>query len=201
MKLGHSSCRILLDDAQSTSNQPTSRLYSNPISYLSTSNTGEIESILKRIQQYLASQHYVVANFSYELGEYFQGLTPKKSLTPMIEAWVFDNVTKLSKLQVDKWLRNNQAKQDNLPSGVTGLASNIEAKEFESKIKHIHELIRCGDTYQVNYTYRIKGKAYGDPLSIYESLREKQPGPFGAYIEKSDGWLLSCSPEIGRAHV
>jgi para-aminobenzoate synthetase/4-amino-4-deoxychorismate lyase len=195
MKFGHSSCRILLDDAQSTSTQPTSRLYSNPINYLSANTPDEIEPTLKSIQQHLSSQKYVVANFSYELGEYFQGLTPKKSSTPWIEAWVFDSVEKLSKLEVDEWLKNNQAKQYAVPSGVTGLESNVQAKEFESKIKHIHELIRCGDTYQVNYTYRIKGKAYGDPLLIYGLLREKQPGPFGAYIEKSDGWLLSCSPE------
>ncbi len=195
MKLGHSSCRILLDDAQSTSDQPTSRLYCNPIDHLKTSLADEVEHTLQAIQQHLGNQRYVVVNFSYELGEYFQGLKPKKSSTPWIEAWVFDSVTKLSKDQVDEWLKNNLLDYPTLPSGVTGLEASINAQDFESKIFDIHELIRRGETYQVNYTYRIKGKIYGDPLAIYGALREKQPGPFGAYIEKLDGWVLSCSPE------
>jgi para-aminobenzoate synthetase/4-amino-4-deoxychorismate lyase len=66
---------------------------------------------------------------------------------------------------------------------------------FTNKIKTIQELIRNGDTYQVNFTYRINGAITGEPISLYQNLRDKQPGPFGAYIEHSDGWVLSCSPE------
>ena len=193
MELGHLSCTILLDDAQSTSTQPTSRLYSGPLAYLTAHTPDEVELTLQTIQQHLSNQQYVVANFSYELGEYFQGLNPKQSTTPWIEAWVFNDVKKLSKNQVDDWIAQHQNYSD--PSCCIELTNSVSSQEFESRIADIHELIRRGETYQVNYTYRIKGEVYGDPLSIYQSLREKQPGPFGAYIEKSDGWVLSCSPE------
>ena len=193
MALGHLSCTILLDDAQSTFDYPTSRLYSEPLAYLTAHAPNELELTLRAIQQHLSNQHYVVANFSYELGEYFQGLNPQKSSMPWIEAWVFNDVKKLSKNQVDDWITLHQ--DSSSPSGYVQVTNSVSSKEFESRIADIHELIRRGETYQVNYTYRIKGKIYGDPLSIYQSLREKQPGPFGAYIEKSDGWVLSCSPE------
>ena len=193
MELGHLSCTILLDDAQSTSTQPTSRLYSEPLAYLTAHTPDEVELTLQTIQQHLSNQQYVVANFSYELGEYFQGLNPKQSTTPWIEAWVFNDVKKLSKNQVDDWIAQHQNSFD--PSCCVELTNSVSSEEFESRIADIHELIRRGETYQVNYTYRIKGEVYGDPLAIYQSLREKQPGPFGAYIEKSDGWVLSCSPE------
>ena len=193
MELGHLSCTILLDDAQSTSTHPTSRLYSEPLAYLTAYTPDELELTLQTIQQHLSNQQYVVANFSYELGEYFQGLNPKQSTTPWIEAWVFNDVKKLSKNQVDDWIAQHQNSFD--PSCCVELTNSVSSEEFESRIADIHELIRRGETYQVNYTYRIKGEVYGDPLAIYQSLREKQPGPFGAYIEKSDGWVLSCSPE------
>ena len=193
MELGHLSCTILLDDAQSTSTHPTSRLYSGPLAYLTAHTPDELELTLQTIQQHLSNQQYVVANFSYELGEYFQGLNPKQSTTPWIEAWVFNDVKKLSKNQVDDWIAQHQNSFD--PSCYIELTNSVSSQEFESRIADIHELIRRGETYQVNYTYRIKGEVYGDPLAIYQSLREKQPGPFGAYIEKSDGWVLSCSPE------
>ena len=193
MELGHLSCTILLDDAQSASTHPTSRLYSGPLAHLTAHTPGDLELTLQAIQQHLSNQQYVVANFSYELGEYFQGLNPKQSTTPWIEAWVFNDVKKLSKNQVDDWITQHQKASDS--SCCVELINSVSSEEFESRIADIHELIRRGETYQVNYTYRIKGKVYGDPLAIYQSLREKQPGPFGAYIEKSGGWVLSCSPE------
>lgn len=194
MTLGHSSCTILLDDAQSTSANPTSRLYKKPFDHIIANSPDDIKVTLQTIQQYLAQQKYVVANFSYELGEYFQGLNPTKSTCPWIEAWVFDSVTKLSALETDNWIEH-QIPSIASPSGLLGIHTTTTAEDFESNIHKIHELIRRGETYQVNYTYRIKGQLFGSPLSVYHSLRNKQPGPFGAYIEKIDGWVLSCSPE------
>jgi len=194
MTLGHSSCTILLDDAQSTSGNPTSRLYDNPISHLTANSADEVVQTLQTIQHYLAQKKYVVANFSYELGEYFQGLKPAISSCPWIEAWIFDDVTKLSAADVNSWIEA-QLGSSQPPAGLFDIQETVTAKDFEVTIKKIHELIRCGETYQVNYTYRIKGQLFGPPLSVYQALRSRQPGPFGAFIKKSDGWVLSCSPE------
>ena len=194
MNIGHSSCTILLDDAQSTPTNPTSRLYKNPIAHIKANTPNEVEVALQNIEHYLNNHKFVVANFSYELGEYLQGLTPKKDSAPWAEIWVFDTVTKLSKSEVDTWIENKTS-FNQTPSGFIASKETITPPEFEKCIEEIHELIRRGETYQVNYTYRIKGSIYGAPLALYQSLREKQPGPFGAYIEKKDGCILSCSPE------
>jgi para-aminobenzoate synthetase/4-amino-4-deoxychorismate lyase len=73
--------------------------------------------------------------------------------------------------------------------------TSITQEQFENDIAKIHDWIKAGDTYQVNHTYRIHGELSGSPLAAYEILRQKQPGPYGAYIEHADGWVLSCSPE------
>jgi para-aminobenzoate synthetase / 4-amino-4-deoxychorismate lyase len=190
----HLSCTILLDDAQSSSNNPSSRLYQSPLKTLQATNADNLDAVLEEIEQAIHDQHHVVTCFSYELGEYLLGLTPKKSKTPWVQAWIFKDVQKLSKEQVNQWLKakNNQIATAPVIQNVT---TSIAQQQFEKDISKIQEWIRSGDTYQVNHTYRIHGELSGSPLSAYEVLRQKQPGPYGAYIEHSNGWILSCSPE------
>ena len=190
----HLSCTILLDDAQSSSEKPSSRLYQSPLRTIQASGAADLEAALQEIEQAIHDQLYVVTCFSYELGEYLLGLTPKKSKTPWVQAWVFKDVQKLSKEAVAQWLKvqTNQAVDSPV---IQKTVTNITQEQFENDIAKIHDWIKAGDTYQVNHTYRIHGELSGSPLAAYEILRQKQPGPYGAYIEHADGWVLSCSPE------
>jgi len=196
----HHSCSILLDDAHSAIDNPSSRLYQHPIQYIEAYSAKELDIALLQIETAIAQQKYVVSCLSYELGEYFIGIHPRPSSTPWIRAWVFDAVAKLSKNQADQWLQNhlnksNSQKFNQIEKIDQALIPSMTESEFTNKIEAIQELIKNGDTYQVNFTYRINGAITCNPISLYQNLRDKQPGPFGAYIEHSEGWVLSCSPE------
>jgi para-aminobenzoate synthetase/4-amino-4-deoxychorismate lyase len=190
----HLSCTILLDDAQSSSDKPSSRLYQSPLRTIRASNAADLKSALQEIEQSIHDQLYVVACFSYELGEHLLGLTPKKSKTPWVQAWIFKDVQKLSKEDVNQWLKAQINQVVDSPV-IQKTTSSITQEQFEGDIAKIHDWIKAGDTYQVNHTYRIHGELSGSPLAAYEILRQKQPGPYGAYIEHANGWVLSCSPE------
>ena len=190
----HLSCTILLDDAQSSSDKPSSRLYQSPLKTIQASNAGDLEVALQEIEQAIHEQQYVVTCLSYELGEHLLGLTPKKSKTPWVQAWVFKDVQKLSKDDVNQWLKAQTNQVVDAPV-IQKTTSSITQQQFEGDIAKIQEWIKAGDTYQVNHTYRIQGELSGSPLAAYELLRQKQPGPYGAYIEHANGWVLSCSPE------
>lgn len=190
----HLSCTILLDDAQSSSNNPSSRLYQSPLRTIQATSSDNLDEVLLEIEQAIHDQYHVVACFSYELGEHLLGLTPKISKTPWVQAWVFKDVQKLSKEQVNLWLKAQNDHVANAPV-IQNVATSITQQQFQKDISKIQEWIRTGDTYQVNHTYRIHGALSGSPLSAYEVLRQKQPGPYGAYIEHPNGWILSCSPE------
>lgn len=190
----HFSCTILLDDAQSSSDKPSSRLYQSPLKTIQASNAGNLEAALQAIEQAIHDHHYVVTCLSYELGEHLLGLTPKKSKTPWVQAWVFKDVQKLSKENVNLWLKAQTNQVVDAPV-ILKKTSSITQQQFEGDIAKIHDLIKSGDTYQVNHTYRINGELSGSPLAAYQILRQKQPGPYGAYIEHTNGWVLSCSPE------
>lgn len=190
----HLSCTILLDDAQSSSDHPSSRLYQSPLKAIQATDPGNLDVALAEIEQAIHDQQYVVICFSYELGEHLLGLIPKKSKTPWVQAWIFKDVQMLSKEQVNQWLKAQNNQLTNAPL-IQRVATSITQQQFEKDISKIQEWIKAGDTYQVNHTYRIHGELSGSPLAAYEVLRQKQPGPYGAYIEHANGWVLSCSPE------
>jgi len=190
----HLFCTILLDDAQSSIDKPSSRLYQSPLKTIQASNAADLDVALQEIEQAIHDQQYVVTCFSYELGEHLLGLTPKKSKTPWVQAWVFKDVQKLSKEDVNQWIKTQINHRVGAPV-IQKTSLSITQQQFESDISKIHEWIKSGDTYQVNHTYRIHGELSGSPLAAYDVLRQKQPGPYGAFIEHANGWVLSCSPE------
>lgn len=202
---------ILLDDAQSSAAKPSSRLYQGaPIEQWCVYPELEIDATLKSLglcldemTAALSQGKYVVTAFAYELGNYLHGLSPRLHDDndlgqPLVLAWAFDSYERLSKAQVDAYLKQALEKRSEPPrcSGITDVASSITEAQFAADMQAIQEYIRNGDTYQINHTYRITGGTYGEPLALYIRLRDRQPGRFGAFIEDKSHFILSQSPEL-----
>ncbi len=187
---------VLLDDVESSREHPSSRLYQHVKHTWRVDRTAELKDCFAEMQAALDRGDYLVTLFSYELGYYFQGIPCKYSEPlPLIRAWSFAGVNKYSKEEVDAWLQNALAK-DNQVVGVMNLEDSIDERRFAQDVDQINEWIRSGDTYQINHSYRITGQAYGSPLALYAQLRERQPGRYGAYLEDGMDFLLSQSPEL-----
>ncbi|MBU3541262.1 bifunctional anthranilate synthase component I family protein/class IV aminotransferase [Polynucleobacter sp. UB-Tiil-W10] len=200
---------ILLDDAQSTAASPTSRLYENVVHYWRVLPSGDsaqdlfaTQTCLEEISAALACGQFVVSAFAYELGRQIhqlpQRINHSDSPHPLIEAWSFLDFKKLSKHDVDYWINQKLAWLDRSQknAGVMDVQESLNEEQFSNDIRAIQEYIRSGDSYQINHTYRIKGKTYGAPISLYSRLRDRQPGRFGAFIEHEGNFLLSQSPEL-----
>ena len=199
---------ILLDDVESTPALPTSRLYRHPTQYWAAKQVTEIASCLTAIESATQQGLYVVAAFAYELGHYLQGMSsrndhapqPAKAMAedPLIEAWAFSTVNKLSKTEVDQWLlaELQQLPPDEASAGVAHLSESLSATDFSADIARIQAWIQSGDTYQINHTYQVRGQAYGAPLALYARLRARQPGRYGAFVAANTHYILSHSPEL-----
>ncbi|MBU3557688.1 chorismate-binding protein [Polynucleobacter sp. Ross1-W9] len=200
---------ILLDDAQSTAASPTSRLYENALHYwrvLPSGNPEEdlaaVKNCFTEISTALARGEYVVSAFAYELGRLIHKLPARVNYSgsphPLIEAWSFADFKTLSKQDIDHYISSKLALLDrsDTGAGVLDVQASLDEEQFSTDIEAIQEYIRSGDSYQINHTYRITGKTYGAPLSLYSRLRDRQPGRFGAYIEHDGHFLLSQSPEL-----
>ena len=111
---------------------------------------------------------------------------------------MFARCDRLSREAATRWLEA-QPEGDGV-AGTIDLRASVDRAEFTEAIAQIHAAIAAGETYQVNYTYRLHGSAYGSPLALYRVLRERQPVAFGAYVALPPGeeatHVLSCSPEL-----
>lgn len=58
------------------------------------------------------------------------------------------------------------------------------------------EAIARGDTYQLNYSFRLRAGFDGDPLALYRRLATAQRAHYCAYLDTGRFKILSASPEL-----
>ncbi len=73
---------------------------------------------------------------------------------------------------------------------------SVGQAEFHERLAQIKSLIRSGDTYQVNYTYRLQATFVGDPWNLFRRLVAAQDPPYGAYVDTGEWVICSASPEL-----
>ncbi len=73
---------------------------------------------------------------------------------------------------------------------------SIAAQEYSSALDRIREHIRTGDTYQVNFTYRLRARCTLEPMDIFSTIFRSQDPPYAAFIDTGDFALCSFSPEM-----
>lgn len=94
------------------------------------------------------------------------------------------------------WLARHS---DGLPAGISTPQSSVSEADYLDHIRQIHEAIRRGDTYQINYTTRLHLQAYGNPVSLYRRLRQPVPYAVLSHLPDTEGqsaWTLCFSPEL-----
>nr|WP_229416915.1 aminodeoxychorismate synthase component I [Massilia eburnea] len=197
----------LLDDASvdpATGAGRTSRLYTGHHATLACSNYADWPTLLEGMEQALARGLHAVPVLSYELGHHIVGVPPRAAGdAPLAQVLLFERCEELSQEDVAAWLAA-QAADDAArnPSGacaagVAGIRASVTEAQFMDAIQRIRDYIAAGDTYQVNYTYRLHFDAFGSPFALYQRLRARQPVPYGALIGFDDGRaVLSLSPEL-----
>lgn len=94
------------------------------------------------------------------------------------------------------WLARHS---DGLPAGISTPQSSVSEADYLDHIRQIHEAIRRGDTYQINYTTRLHLQAYGNPVKLYQRLRQPVPYAVLSHLPDAEGqsaWTLCFSPEL-----
>ena len=72
----------------------------------------------------------------------------------------------------------------------------IDADAHRDAVARIHAAIARGDTYQVNYTFRLSAPFDGDPYRLFLAMARAQRGAYAAYIDTGRFALCSASPEL-----
>ncbi|KFI05216.1 aminodeoxychorismate synthase component I [Massilia sp. BSC265] len=188
----------LLDDAGATG-EARSRLYSRHAGTLCCRDAAGWPLLLRGLQEGLARGLYAVPLLSYELGAHLQGVPAHPGEGALAQVLLFEQCEQLESAQVEAWIAT-RAPANEL-AGVAGMTPNVDEAAFTDAIQRIRDYIAAGDTYQVNYTYRLRFETYGSLIKLYARLRERQRVPYGALVALPDGSaVLSFSPELFVRH-
>jgi para-aminobenzoate synthetase/4-amino-4-deoxychorismate lyase len=188
----------LLDDRDASSERPTSRLYTGFVREHRCRDAAGLDAAVAGAEADLAAGLHAVVLADYEWGAKLQraGLARADGSSSLC-LLMFERVQRLARDDVTRWLEQAVEAQ---PAGVMDWRESVSEAEFVAAIGRVHEAIRAGETYQVNYTYRMSGRAFGHPLALYRRLRARQPVPYGAVVALAGEWILSCSPELFLRH-
>ncbi len=73
---------------------------------------------------------------------------------------------------------------------------SITAGEYRQAIQTIRHRIEQGETYQTNYTFRLRREFSGDTEHFYRELIVSQRGGYGAFLDTGRFQIASASPEL-----
>ena len=73
---------------------------------------------------------------------------------------------------------------------------SIPRRAYDEAIERIRSYIAAGDTYQVNFTFRMRADFAGDDRAFYRDLCQSQRASYCAYLDLGPYRILSASPEL-----
>lgn len=73
---------------------------------------------------------------------------------------------------------------------------SISRADYHAALARIKEHIARGDTYQVNYTLRLRAPFDGEPWNLFANLLSKQPTRYAAFVDTGRYVICSASPEM-----
>lgn len=193
----------LLDDCNSTAARRSSRLYTGFRHEHVCTEAAQLDAVCEAVAQDTRRGLHAVVLADYEFGRklvlnsaVFNSETQRGDAA--LRFLLFEQCSKLSRDEVDAWLvqRDSGAVEPSV-AGTGGLQASVDYPEFAHAIAAIHDALRAGDSYQINYTYRLAFDVFGPPAALYRRLRSRQTVQYGALIALPQGrWVLSCSPEL-----
>jgi para-aminobenzoate synthetase/4-amino-4-deoxychorismate lyase len=214
----HTPGTVLLEGRKRTSAKnnevPWTRLFMAPVRVCAAWQAAEIPALFAEIESAVAAGLSAAGFFCYECGNYFE---PKAAMRASREgqplAWfgiyersyafdhdsgtlVDDEPPELKRFCGGK-AGAAEGELEAEPEPEIAAEFALTEAEYARRIAAIHELIRAGDVYQLNFTAPFHVKAPGNVAALYARLRARQPVDYGAFLHWQTGrHILSFSPEL-----
>jgi para-aminobenzoate synthetase/4-amino-4-deoxychorismate lyase len=163
--------------------------FTNPVEVLTARTPNEVFQCLELIER---SRLWAAGFISYEAaGAFDEALkTHEPGALPLLQFGLFEHVERASLPAQWHW------QGCPLHYQLGDWAPSVSRDEYVKSIAAIKEHIAAGDTYQVNYTFRLNADFEGDPFAFFCDLITAQQGGHGAYIETDEFVICSASPEL-----
>jgi para-aminobenzoate synthetase/4-amino-4-deoxychorismate lyase len=193
----------LLDDCDAGAASRLSRLYTGFVREHMATDGARLDAVCEAAAADVAAGLSAVVIGDYEFGrDLHLKDVAQKPLTQRgaasLRFLMFEHCEKLTRDETDAWLAavDGHGSEPSV-AGTAHVAESVTPDEFSAAIAAVHEALVAGESYQINYTYRLAFDVFGSPVGLYRRLRARQPVRYGALIAlPGDEWVLSCSPEL-----
>ncbi len=186
---------VLLDN--STLNGPPSLLFSDPHDIVTAFEASEVDAALERLEAGLAKGLHAAGFFAYELGYALEAkiaaLMPSGRNMPLMWFGLYKAPREMTESEVDRWLATHTR------SGsyeFTSVSHAWSRDDYLTRFSQVQEMIRAGDIYQLNLTFKARFKLSGSPLTFYRDMRKRQRVAYAAIVDTGAVTVLSASPEL-----
>ena len=205
---------VLLDGGKQKpsegSERPWTRLFTAPLRVFTAWQPADISALFAEIERAVAAGLSAAGFFSYECGLCFEpkaGLCASREGQPLAwfgiyeRSYVFDHTRGAfdgEPPELERLLHGLKTIDEEAASAPQVAADfALNESEYIRRIAAIHELIRAGDVYQLNFTAPFRVEAHGSAAALYARLRARQPVDYGALLHWQQGrYILSFSPEL-----
>ena len=159
--------------------------FCNPCKILETYNIDEVERLLIEASE---SGLYAAGFISYEASSAFDSafINKKDFKLPLLSIGLYKD--KIIYDELPNFKKKNYKVGKLIPS--------VSKNTFLNKIKKIKSNIEAGNTYQVNYSYRLNGTFTGDTYEFFKYLINNQNASYASYISTNNWSICSASPEL-----
>lgn len=163
------------------------KIFRRPRQILVANEANEVQDCLVAVEQAVACGAWAAGFVSYEAASGFDpGLvTHEPGRLPLVVFGLF------SRPEPVDWAGDEPG-----PSVLGDWRILTPRSAYHQAFLTIQDAISQGQTYQVNYSTRIKAEFWGDARALYRQLQAAQQGRYGAYAEWEEFSLISASPEL-----
>lgn len=163
------------------------RRFREPVAVITAQEAGEVKAALQQVDAAVAGGLYAAGFVTYEAAAAF-GLPVHESPSglPLVQFGLFapDTIESLSRFP---------AQGDNQSGPWT---PTVDHDEYLQAIAAIKDAIARGDTYQINYTFRLRGPFDGSAPALMRDVYAGQAGGWSAYVDLGSHAICSASPEL-----
>ncbi len=200
---------IFLETCRLSADNHRSMLFMDAGCWLELRLGEDPDSFFQRLEAFRQQGYAVAGWLAYELGyllepslQVLAGLEQDDRVIARFGIFAsplcFDHRGESSAIPED-WLsaiENAGNHSDEDDCSIYNIKPDINQDEFYADLERIKEYILAGDSYQVNYTFRLNFDFSGSPASLYGRLRRNQSVAYGAWLRFSGVDIMSFSPEL-----
>lgn len=143
----------------------------------------ELQSFLKKYRDHLCAGY-----LSYDLGLALHGIKSQhKTNSPLAVFHAYP-----------EWTEKGSNQTHTTEGGKPELkfSPSVSQSEYRQNIEKIHDFIKAGDFYQVNYTQQLHAETNLPDRDLFPALIQQHPAAYGCYFEDGDRAIHSLSPEL-----